>query len=134
MAKASIPLPIKRFVNILLVKQKFLPRNLNSGSKKSDTFKNLPFIKNPDFSSYPHKTWWNQSPLEVMIFTKLNEDRGKYVNFLLMAKTCRVFLTQTLYLSTLNSTKESKNLNRKQKRWFQKEYFNIASRIKVHFT
>ena len=32
-------------------------RLLKSEEKKRDTFKNWPLIKNPQFFSYPHKTW-----------------------------------------------------------------------------
>ena len=36
----------------------------SEAKKKRDTFKNWPLIKNPQFLSYPHETWWKWSPHE----------------------------------------------------------------------
>ena len=66
---------------------------VKSEAKKRDTFKNWPLIKNLQFLSNPHETWWKLSSHEVIIFTKFHEDRTKIVDFLLMANfwKCPVF-------------------------------------------
>ena len=38
---------------------------LKSEAKKRDTFKCCPIIKNPQFLSFPHGTWWKLSSREV---------------------------------------------------------------------
>ena len=47
--------------------------------------KNWPLVKNPQFSSYPHETWWKWLPQEIIVFTNFHEDWTKIVDFLLMA-------------------------------------------------
>ena len=65
-------------------------------------FKDWPLIKNPQFLSYPHETWWKWLPHEVIIFTKFHKDWTKYVIFSLMANflMCPVFYSPDFkYLS-----------------------------------
>ena len=58
---------------------------------------NWPLVRNPQFLSCPHKTWWKWLPHGINIFIKHHEDRIKIVDFSLMAKfwMCIVFFTQT---------------------------------------
>ena len=57
-------------------------KEIKSEVKKWDTFKNWPIIKNLQFLSYPHETWWKWLTHEVIIVTKFLKDRTKIVEYL----------------------------------------------------
>ena len=75
-----------------------------SEAKKPDTFKNWPLMKNPQFLSYPHETWWKWLPHEAIILTKFHKDWTKIVDFLLMAYfwTCADSFYSDLTPSSIN--------------------------------
>ena len=66
---------------------------LKSESKKRDTFKNWPLVKDPQFWFYFHESLWKWKTLEVIIFTKFHEDRTRSGDFLQMVnfRMCLVF-------------------------------------------
>ena len=73
-------------------------------AKKPDTLKNWPSMRNPQFLSYPHETWWKWSSHEVIIFTKFHEDKAKIVDFLLWLIFESVpFMQLTAVLKTLHT-------------------------------
>ena len=62
-----------RFWQIQVVKLFYDPEiwvstfyHIKSETKKRDTFKNWLLKKNPQFLSYPHKTWWKWFPCEII--------------------------------------------------------------------
>ena len=90
-----------KFLKICFPSYIFFKEDTKVWGKKRDTFKNQPLIRNPQFLSYPHETWWKWLPHEVIIFTKFHEDRTKIVGFLLMANFWKGFsyFRSTLYKS-----------------------------------
>lgn len=53
--------------------------------QKQDMFKNLLMVKLQHFLSYPHEPWWKISSHDVIIFSKLYENKKSIVDFLLLA-------------------------------------------------
>ena len=70
-----------------------LMMDVKSESKKRDTFKNWPLMKNSQFLSNPHETH------EVIIFIKFHKDWTKNVESSLMANfwTCHVFSSDFIF-------------------------------------
>ena len=63
-------------------------------------FKNWPLIKNPQFLSYPHKSWWKWLPQKMINFTEFHEKRKRNWGFFINCQLLNVsqfFFPQTLF-------------------------------------
>ena len=111
---------------------------LKSEQKKQDTFKNWPLIKNPQFLSNLHETWWKWLSHEAIIFTKFHKDWTKIMDFLLMANfwTCPVFFAQNLptlmlWWSFFSWIMLNCNITQKRGKKSQNGYFDAQATDKV---